>query len=365
MQKPHPPRPARLRNFLASLALLALAAAAFFALISPGALSLERARVIAADNSDLQTLGFVRYGTQSLELERTSGDSAGERFSAGNTVRGQMELDTIYSPGDAVIVTGTTVRQPWRITPLAVAFGLFALLLAAFGGATGLRALASFLVCALVIWKIVVPAALRGVNPSLVAFGATAAMTAFIMALVGGLTRKALAAFGGAMAGVAAALGLAHLLGSVLGVNGATLPYAQTLVYSGAAALDLAGLAVAATVIAASGAMMDLAMDIAAGIAEVSRHCPTLSWRALALSGIRIGRATVGTMTTTLLLAYSGGYLTLLMVFAASGTQPAVFVNSPLVMAEVAKTLVGSFALVLVAPFTAILSACVFVKKTA
>ena len=58
-------------------------------------------------------------------------------------------------------------------------------------------------------------------------------------------------------------------------------------------------------------------------------------------------------MTTTLLLAYSGGYLTLLMVFAAQGTPPLDFLNSTLVSAEIVKTLVGSFGLVLVAPFTA------------
>ena len=73
-----------------------------------------------------------------------------------------------------------------------------------------------------------------------------------------------------------------------------------------------------------------------------------------------IGRAVVGTMTTTLLLAYSGGYLTLLMVFAAQGTRPADFMNSTLVSAELVKTLVGSFGLVLVAPFTALVSAAVF-----
>jgi uncharacterized membrane protein len=62
-------------------------------------------------------------------------------------------------------------------------------------------------------------------------------------------------------------------------------------------------------------------------------------------------------MTTTLLLAYSGGYLTLLMMFASQGTSPMVFLNSTLVSAELVKTLVGSFGMVLVAPFTALAAA--------
>jgi len=76
-----------------------------------------------------------------------------------------------------------------------------------------------------------------------------------------------------------------------------------------------------------------------------------------------MGRAVVGTMTTTLLLAYSGGYLTLLMVFAAEGTKPLDFINSTLVSAELVKTLVGSFGLVLVAPFTALVSAMFYGKR--
>jgi uncharacterized membrane protein len=102
---------------------------------------------------------------------------------------------------------------------------------------------------------------------------------------------------------------------------------------------------------------MDLAMDIAVGVGEVHRHNPGLSRRELFSSGLNIGRAVVGTMTTTLLLAYSGGYITLLMVFAAQGTSPFVFLNSTVVSAEVVKTLVGSFGLVLVAPFTALVAA--------
>ena len=68
-------------------------------------------------------------------------------------------------------------------------------------------------------------------------------------------------------------------------------------------------------------------------------------------------------MTTTLLLAYFGGYLTLLMVFAAEGVRPIDFLNSSVVSAEIVKTLVGSFGLVAVAPFTAFASAFLFSRE--
>ena len=273
----------------------------------------------------------------------------------------------MFAPGDEILVSSPppgeggvlTAQDHWRLGPMAWAFAAFAVILVAFGGGVGLNALSSFLFCVAVIWKIVLPLALAGWNASLVAFAATGAMTAVIMLLVGGFSGKALGAFGGAM------LALAHLFGWAMHINGATLPFVQTLVYSGGANLDLADLFIAATVIAASGAMMDLSMDISAGLREVSRHNPSLGFGELFRSGLRIGRATVGTMTTTLLLAYSGGYLTLLMVFCAEGRHPAEFINSPIVAAEVAKTLVGSFAIVLVAPFTALLSAFIFRSRAA
>ena len=121
--------------------------------------------------------------------------------------------------------------------------------------------------------------------------------------------------------------------------------------------LDLADIFVGASILASSGAVMDLAMDIAAGMDEVARHGRGLGFAELIASGLRMGRAVVGTMTTTLLLAYSGGFLTLLMVFAAQGTPPSAFLNSTIVSAEIAKTLVGSLGLVLVAPFTAVVGA--------
>ena len=191
-----------------------------------------------------------------------------------------------------------------------------------------------------------------------------AVLTAVIMYLVAGWTKKGAGAFLGAMLGVVASLGLAHFFGRVMNVNGATMPFSQALLYSGYEFLNLQDLFIGAIVLASSGAVMDLAMDISAGVAEVARHNSSLSRRELFLSGLRMGRAVVGTMTTTLLLAYSGGYLTLLMVFAAQGTAPIDFLNSTLVSAELVKTLVGSFGLVLVAPFTALTSSFLFRAHT-
>ena len=318
------------------------------------------AEVVEADDSGVLDHGLLRAGTQRLKVRLPDGSVR----EAHNELRAQPEFDKTFSPGDsALVVLGDeplVARDHWRLGWAAALFAAFAALLCAFGGWTGAKALFSFVLSCLVVWKALVPLCLAGWNAAWTSFGAVTVLTAAIMLLVAGWTRKGLAAFLGAMLGVAASLALAEFFSAAMRVDGVTMPFVQTLLYSGYAGLDLSDVFVGATILASSGAVMDLAMDIAAGIGEVARHRPDLPRRELLMSGMRIGRSVVGTMTTTLLLAYSGGYLTLLMAFAAQGTRPMDFLNSTLVSAELAKTLVGSFGLVLVAPFTAVVGALVF-----
>lgn len=331
-----------------------------------------RARVVSVDNSNVTKLELVDYGSQHLEVEILSGPHRGERFPANNELRAQLELDKKFRPGDTAVVilpkdlvpgqTALIARDHWRLGWTLALFGGFCVLLCVFGGWTGAKALFSFAFSCLVIWKGVIPLALRGWPASWTAFGAVCLLTAAIMYLVAGPTRKGWAAFLGSMLGGVAGLVLAHLFGRLLNINGATMPYVQTLLYSGYEDLNLQDVYIGAMILASSGAVMDLAMDIASGMEEVVRHHPSISSRDLFFSGLRMGRSVVGTMTTTLLLAYSGGYLTLLMAFAAQGTEPLVFLNSTLVSAETAKTLIGSFSLVLVAPFTALVATKVLSK---
>ncbi len=101
---------------------------------------------------------------------------------------------------------------------------------------------------------------------------------------------------------------------------------------------------------------MDVAVDITAAIGELVEKRPDLSKFETIKSGMSIGRSVIGTMTTTLLLAYSGGYIALLMVFMAQGTPILNILNLKYVSTEILQTLIGSFGLVAVAPLTAITS---------
>ena len=137
----------------------------------------------------------------------------------------------------------------------------------------------------------------------------------------------------------------------------------DSLLYSGYQDLDLTRIFMASIFVGSSGAMMDLTVDIAAAVHEVVEKRPDLSRREAAMSGIRVGRAAMGTMTTTLLLAYSGGFLGLLMVFMAQGTPLINILNYKYVASEMIHTVVGSFGLVAAAPLTALSSGFFLAKR--
>ena len=343
------------------IAVLALGCLGLWFLPGPRQLAENRGRTVCAeivetDDTGIALHGLVEFGTQRLKVRFPDGSV----HDAANELRAQMELDKKFKVGEtALVVVPSQIREGdvliardhWRMGWGFVFFGAFCLLLCVFGGWTGAKALFSFVFSCFAVWKLLIPLVLDGFPASTVTFLTVAVLTGVIMYLVAGWTKKGLTAFAGALLGVVASLGLAHLFGRLMHVNGATMPFAQQLLYSGYSGLDLRDVFIGAFVLASSG------------VAEVKLHNPALGFRELLLSGLRMGRAVVGTMTTTLLLAYSGGYLTLLMVFAAQGTHPMDFLNSTLVSAEIMKTLVGSFGLVLVAPFTAAVGAWIYTRR--
>ena len=206
------------------------------------------------------------------------------------------------------------------------------------------------------IWKILIPACLKGFNPIWIGLATTFLLTVAIIALVFGFDRRCLSACVGAGAGLLVTCCLGMLCTDLFQIHGAVMAYSESLLYSGYQDLDLTRIFMASIFVGSSGAMMDLTVDIAAAVHEVVEKRPDLIWKEAAMSGIRVGRAAMGTMTTTLLLAYSGGFLGLLMVFMAQGTPLVNILNYKYVASEIIHTVVGSFGLVAAAPLTALSS---------
>lgn len=333
----------------------------------------SRARVLSVDNSNIQQLGMIKSGDQGVTLEILDGKFKGRIVTANNPLLGQMDRDKLFSIGDnALVVLSLDANGDIRfVNPQAhyrlglelSLLAIFALALMLFGGWTGAKALMSFVFAALMLWKILVPSLLKGYDPIIVSVAVVAVLTSVIIFLVAGLTRKGVVAFSGAFLGILTSCAMTVFFTKNFHLHGAVMPFAETLLYSGFAHLNLTKIYISAVFIAASGAVMDLAMDVAASLDELVKKKPDMAMFEIITSGLRVGRAVVGTMTTTLLLAYSGGYITLLMAFMAQGVPLTNLFNLIYMAAEVLKTLVGSFGLVMVAPFTALIGGIVMAPK--
>ncbi|SLM32900.1 YibE/F family protein [Desulfamplus magnetovallimortis] len=332
-----------------------------------------KAKVVAIDNEQVQRFGIVKSGDQAVELEILTGPFQGKVYKANNPLLGQMAMDKLFVEGDEAFVVlsldsnGKVIFvnpvDHYRISLELMLLGLFALMLLLFGGWTGLKALVSFVFTALVLWKILVPSLLRGMDPVILTLGVTTGLCAAIILLVAGVTRKGFTALAGAFLGVLTSGVMAIYFTAELKIHGAVMPFAETLLFAGFNYLNLTKLYVAAVFLASSGAVMDIAMDVAASMHEVSERDPNITPVELMKSGFNVGRSVTGTMTTTLLLAYSGGYITLLMAFMAQSIPLSNTFNLIYVSSEIVKTLIGSFGLVMVAPFTAIVGGFIFTKS--
>ena len=232
-----------------------------------------------------------------------------------------------------------------------------------FAGRTGVRAIASFALTVLTLWKVLVPLYLKGWNPIWVGLAITLFLTLIIIALVYGFDRRCWAAVSGSFLGILVTCVLGILFTDLFQIHGAVMSNSESLLYSGYAHLNLTQIFMASIFIGASGAVMDLSVDITSAIHEVVEKRPDLDWKEAAKSGVNVGRAAMGTMTTTLLFAYSGGYIALLMVFMAQGTPVDHILNYKYVAAEIIHTVIGSFGLVTVAPFTALCAGVLLTRK--
>lgn len=321
------------------------------------------ARVLSVDNKNIIDTGLIRSGEQTCVVRFLGGPFKGREAEGFNLLNGSLENDKIFKEGDKVLVViscrgsdilSVNLIDHYRIGKEAVLAAAFALLLIAVAGGTGFRALISFATSILMIWKVLVPAFLNGRNPVYFGLIITVFLTVLILSLVFGFNRKSLAAISGASLGILVTCILGIIFTSAYKIHGAIMPNSESLLYSGYENLNLTQIFMASIFIGSSGAVMDLAVDITSAINEVISKKPEMKWKEAFLSGMNVGRAAMGTMTTTLLLAYSGGYIALLMVFMAQGTPVFNILNYKYVSAEILDTFIGSIGLVLVAPFTAL-----------
>ncbi len=329
-----------------------------------------KAEVLSTDDRGIIQTGLFRTGDQRCHVRVLSGEHKGLEMDGINLLSGSLKEDKVFVPGDTawVLIERDTDGNPifinlidyYRIGTEWILVIAFALILVAFAGIRGIRIILSFVFAFFAIWKMLIPAVLKGASPFLMCTLTLILLTLVTLPMVSGVNRRSLAAICGALLSMLITLLLSLFMTRILRIHGSVLESSEALLYSGFMTLDLTSLFAGVVCLSAGGAIMDLSIDVSAAMWEVKEHSPLIGAKALFASAMEVGRAGVGTQITTLLLAYMGSYLTLMMVYMAQATPIPNIFTSKSIAAEILQTLVGAMGIVMVTPLTALMGMLFF-----
>lgn len=278
---------------------------------------------------------------------------------------GQEDLPR-YQIGDEVIVsdslqpdsTFTAVSDLYRVPTLALLLGLFAVAVTVVGGWRGVRSLIALALTLAVIVKIVVPLILAGWNPAWVAIVAATSVTIATFLLTEGARTQTLAAaigtFGALALTAVLAVGFDELARFTQFRGSEDAQYLQAV---GLGGIDIGGLLLAAIIFGALGILDDVTVTQAATVSELHAADPSLGRVALARRAMNVGRSHIAATVNTLVLAYVGASLPLIVLFGAGHQDPLLTASTETVAVEVVRAMVGSIGIVAAVPLTTAIAA--------
>lgn len=322
---------------------------------------------VLADNAqeDYQNAEGRRVGDQELEIRILSGDHKDEIMTVTNYMSALFNVDV--DQGDRIIVRIMTDEEGSYYASVfnydrGIVLGVFLLiffaLLAVLGGKKGVGALAGLLLTLGCIWFILIPCLIRGVPAVPVTIGVSAVAAAAGLIFLNGYSKKTLCAVCGCVGGVLAAGIAAAAAGTLSPMNGFNMQEAENLILYGAdKGLKISGLLVCGVLISALGAVMDVALGIASSVWEMREQNPDASAGSLFRSGMQIGRDAMGTMANTLILAFAGSSLNMLILVQTYDIPFLQLINTDSIALEVVQSVAGSFGILLTVPLVAFVSA--------
>ncbi|MEU2267307.1 YibE/F family protein [Streptomyces olindensis] len=245
-----------------------------------------------------------------------------------------------------------------RRLPLALLAGIFALAVVVVGRLRGVMALVALAISFLVLNFFILPAILQGSNPLVVAVVGASAIMLIALYLCHGLSARTSVA----VIGTLISLLLIGVLGSVF-IDWAALTGNTDdntgLIHGLYPTIDMSGLLLAGVIIGSLGVLDDVTVTQTSAVWELHEANPSMGWRGLYRAGIRIGRDHIASVVNTLVLAYAGAALPLLLLFSIAQSSVGTVANSELVAEEIVRTLIGSIGLVASVPVTTALAALV------
>ncbi|MCE7793256.1 YibE/F family protein [Salipaludibacillus sp. CUR1] len=304
-------------------------------------------------------------GLQRMEIRIEQGEFRGETVTVEHSLSGNQAQDFYFNESDRVLVwieseNGTISRALVRelardhyLTYLGIFFALSIILI---GGLKGIKTVISLAFTIFLIMQVLIPLILGGLPPVFVTIVIASIITVVSVLLISGFNRKSAAAILGTIGGVILAGVLATVMTRLTRLTGFSGEEAQMLMYVPNANFDFQGLLLAGMIIGAIGAVLDVGVSIASAVDELKRSNPAITARQLIKSGMNLGRDIMGTMANTLILAYTGASMSLLLVLNAHNVSFNRVINMEAMATELIRIMAGSIGLIYAIPLTAVIA---------
>ncbi len=270
----------------------------------------------------------------------------------------------LYNYGDESMDVDWIFGGYARFDVLVVLGMAFFFLLLVFGQLKGLNTIISLIFTVLAIFVVFVPSVLGGYNVYVMSMVTCIFTIIMTLLLTNGAGKKSLATILGCIFGVVVAAGLSIVFEKLLRLTGLLDEHSIYLTYlDSGVSIDLVALIYAMIVIGAMGAVMDVAMDISSSLYEIRLHARDIGFSGLVKSGIRIGRDVMGTMANTLVLAYIGSSLCSILLLITYSASLRELLNRESIVVEILQALIGSTAILLTIPLTAMVCGVIYTRK--
>ena len=302
-------------------------------------------------------------GTQKLRVKILEGTYQNKEFEVYNTLsslhsnlayKGLKAVFTLRESGGQTAVWLYNLKRDTHVFVLAA---LFFAALVMLGRGQGLKSALGLVFTCVLIVTVLIPALFAGFPPVPVSIVLVSLMTVVSFILISGFTRKTFAAIAGTVSGITIAGIISAIVSYFAQLSGVNMEGGEQLLnlapdYN----LQLDGLLFTSILIASLGAVMDVSMSIASSMQEILTANPRLTKRELFKSGLTVGKDITGTMSNTLILAFAGSSLPLVMMIWGYGMSFKQFINIPRIVIEIMHGISGSIGIIAAVPCTALVA---------
>ncbi|WP_129599071.1 YibE/F family protein [Anaerophilus nitritogenes] len=330
---------------------------------------------VVLDCSEIQKITITQGYTQQyqyVKLKVNSGKYKGKIYEIEHDIPDNSSFAIPVKTGDKVIIAieeennyvNVAITEYMRQHYMMYLYVIFMLLMILIGRKKGVKAVITLTLTILAVMKILLPMILKGVNPIPITIIISIGITVLTMLIIGGINSKSIAGIIGTSGGVIIAGMIAYYIGSQVKLTGMSSEEANMLLFIPQNIhFDFKDLLFSGMIMGALGAVMDIGMSISSSIEEIHKANPSMNTKELFKAGMNIGTDVMGTMTNTLILAYTGSSIPLLLLFMAYETSMIKILNLDIIATEVIRSLAGSIGLVLTIPLTAITASVLIRRK--